>query len=246
MGMLFRIVAAVCAALSVAVLARMSMDVLNEKRLTAKRVSLDDVLADRTLCLVLFLSAGVVVSFAVSVWLVMPCALVSVLLSRRVPVLLMHRKKERLRSSCDGQLDTLADIIAMGVRAGLSFDAALDLYCEKFSGALSAQMNAARAVWKSGIATREKALTDLASRIDSRALKRFSETVVQAIAYGSPLAELLSNFADELREQRHASIEQQVAKAPVKMFLPLGACILPAMLVLVMGPVALQFLEAGI
>ena len=219
---------------------------LDEKRVVSKRLTLDDVVGDPRLCFMFLAAAGVVIASAVALWLVPLCVLAAFVVARRAPSMLEKRKREELRSACDGQLDLLADIVAMGVRAGLSFDAALDLYCSKFSCELSDQLASARIMWKSGMATRERALFDLSRRLDSKALRRFSETVVQAIAYGSPLADTLVSFADDLRASRLTCIEKQVAKAPVKMFLPLGTCILPAMLLLVMGPVMLQFLGTGL
>lgn len=77
------------------------------------------------------------------------------------------------------------------------------------------------------------------------ALKRFSETSLQAIHHGSPLADMLGRFSADVRQQRRAAIERQIAKAPVKLLIPTGICILPAMLILVMGPVLLQFIQTG-
>lgn len=246
MNVVLLFVACVSAALSVVALLSLVCGIVDEKRIVGTRLTLDDVAGDRTLSFVVFAACGAVVSFATVMWLFPVCLAAAFVLSRKMPGLLERRRRRELRSACDGQLDVLADIVAMGVRAGLSFDAALDLYCEKFSCELADQLRAARVRWKSGLASREQALYDLAARLDSKGMRRFAETAVQAVKYGSPLADMLVDFADELRRMRHASIEQQVAKAPVKMFLPLGTCILPALLILVMGPVVLQFLGTGL
>lgn len=211
-----------------------------------QKIDLGDALRDSTLCLLLLVLASAVFSAVTSLLALPACLAVSWVLSRRVPALVEKREREELRSACDGQLDVLCDIVAMGVRAGLSFDAALDVYCEKFDGELSREMQRARTAWKNGMVSRERALRDLARRLDSAALRRFSDTVVQAIRYGSPVADMLSVFADDLRKERYERIERQVAKAPVKMLIPTAVCILPGMLILVMGPVLLQFMESGI
>ena len=241
----FRCIACLAAGLSVWAAACLVAEKLAQLRLSTRRLSADELLADPTLAFVLFAACGAVLSCATSLWVLPVSLVIAFVLAKKMPQLIARRDTERLRSVCDSQLDGLADIVAMGVRAGLSFDATLDLYCERFTGQLARQMRSARVRWQSGAATREHALADLARKLDSRALKRFSETVVQAIRYGSPLADMLTGFADELRRERQNAIEKQVAKAPVKMFLPLGACILPATILLVAGPVFLQFLEAG-
>ena len=42
---------------------------------------------------------------------------------------------------------------------------------------------------------------------------------------------------------KQAQVEERVAKAPVKMMIPTGTLILPAMLLLVLGPVLLELME---
>lgn len=207
--------------------------------------ALEDVFADRTLGFAVLGAFGAVFSAAVSLEALPACLLVAWALSRKMPALLERRRARELRSSCDGQLDALEDIVAMGVRAGLSFDAAIDIYCGRFAGELSREMTRARLAWKNGLTTRERALRDLADRIGSRALAQFAETSSQAIRYGSPLADMLEGLARDLREERRASIERQVAKAPVKMLVPTAVCILPATLILVLGPAFVQFLQSG-
>ena len=211
-----------------------------------RKVTPGELLEDPLVSLVLFEGAACAVASSVSLWLLPPFAVLAFVASRKAPSYLEKRRQQELRSACDGELDVLADIVAMGSRAGLSFDAALELYCERFNTTLSREMRSAALCWKGGFATREKALMDCAKRVDSGALRRFADTVVHAMHYGAPLAGSLTRFADELRHRRKASIERQVEKAPVKMLLPMGLFILPAMLILVMGPVVLQFLGSGI
>lgn len=210
-----------------------------------RALTLEEALADRTLCFALLCAAGAVLCAAVSLAALPVCVLAAWALSRRMPALLERRRARLLASACDAELDVMADIIAMGVRAGLSFDAAVDIYCEKFGGALSHEMRRARLGWKNGMVSRERALRELAERVGSRSLARFAETSAQAIRYGSPLADMLNTLAIDLRRERREGIERQVAKAPVKMLVPTAACILPAMLIFVMGPAIVQFAQAG-
>lgn len=208
-------------------------------------LSLDDILRDRALCFLLFFAASLVIAYALSPWLLVPGALLALILSKRAPAMLSARAKRRLRSACDEQMDVMADIMAMGVRSGLSFDASLELYCRKFDNDLSSKLDEARTQWTTGLASRQQALIALADSIGSKALKRFAETSLQSIRCGSPLAEMLNRFSRDIRQRRRCAIERQIEKAPVKMLIPTGVCILPAMLILVMGPVALQFIQSS-
>ena len=210
-----------------------------------QQLRLEDILRDQTLCLLVFSAAGVVVAYATTLFLLPFTLLAAYILSKRAPTMLDARAAKELRSACDEHIDVMADIVAMGVRAGLSFDASLDMYCDRFDNSLAQEMKAARLQWASGIASRKQALEDLANRVGSKALRRFSDTALQAIHYGSPLAGTLSNFSRDIRQRRRSAVERQIEKAPIKLLIPTGVCILPAMLILVMGPVLLQFIGQG-
>ncbi len=242
----FASLAAGCCIFCVACLVLDRIDLLRRQSWRGHNLSLEQVLQDSTLSFVLFAAIGCVLAVAISPWLIVPVLICAYILSRRLPQTMRRRKEEALRRSCEQDLDILADIVVLGVRSGLSFDAALDLYCEKFDTPLSRELSEGVAQWHGGLASRQEALTGVGEKIGSTDFERFSQTVVHALAHGSPLADMLARFADDMREQRQTGIERRVEKAPVKILIPLGVCILPAMLILVMGPVLLQFLDSGI
>ena len=70
-----------------------------------------------------------------------------------------------------------------------------------------------------------------------------AENIVRSLRFGTSLASNLSLLSSEARAVRKAKLEEKVAKAPVKMLLPVGTLILPAMLMLVMGPIMLDLMQ---
>ena len=56
------------------------------------------------------------------------------------------------------------------------------------------------------------------------------------------MGRMLEVLAAEVRATYRADMEEAVAKAPVKMLVPTAALILPAMLIVVMAPVLLEFI----
>ena len=149
----------------------------------------------------------------------------------------------RARSrALDAHLSEAIEVMCLGLRAGLSFDRALELYCSSFSSVLSAELLRAMRAWQAGIATREKAPQNLASSYDSHVLKRMVDGVVRSMRFGTPLADTLESLAAEARHAHKAAVQEQVMKAPVKMMLPIGLLILPSMLLLVMGPILLDLM----
>ena len=64
-----------------------------------------------------------------------------------------------------------------------------------------------------------------------------SETVVgEALAFGAPLAEALEGQAHVIRDEQRAQVEERIERVPVKMLIPLGTLVVPAMFLAVLGP----------
>ncbi len=151
---------------------------------------------------------------------------------------------ERDRSLMLGRdLPEMLEVCALGLRSGLSFDRSFALYGAHFDTALAQECAHAQSLWSMGLASREDALRGLAQRYDSKPFRRIVESMVRSLRFGSSLVEVLESSAGQARADYRAAIEEKVAKAPVKMMVPTGALILPAMLLLVLGPVLLQLME---
>lgn len=213
-----------------------------KKRSGRERLTVSQALEDPVFAFASLAAVGGVASMAIEPRALPICLLASALMAKRVPAHLERKRRQAIRASCEKDLPMLCDIVAMGIDAGLSFDAALKLYCSRFGGELACRMAKAQSQWEHAVATREEALKRVCEDIGSPALKRFADTAVRAVAKGAPLAGMLRRLALSLRHARKTQIEREVAKAPVKMLVPTGVFILPAMLLLVMGPMILQFM----
>lgn len=146
------------------------------------------------------------------------------------------RAHARIQAECLEELPDLIDVVALGMSAGISFDAALAIYCEKYDTRLSTQIADAMRSWGLGLATRSDALHELAHRLGLPAFTTFVDTATESLAFGAPLARSLSEQSQAVRRQRRSDVEERIEKAPVKMLVPTGTLILPAMLLAVLGP----------
>lgn len=154
------------------------------------------------------------------------------------------RAEMRARSERLGyQLGEMAEVVALGLRSGLSFDRAFMLYCEHFDSAFAGDCDRACQQWRLGLVSRESALRGVAEFYDSAMLSRVVESIVRSLRFGTSLAETLEAAAVEARSIHKAEVEERVAKAPVKMLVPVGTLILPAMLVFVLGPVMIDLMN---
>lgn len=124
----------------------------------------------------------------------------------------------------------------LGLSAGLSFDAALEIFCANRRSVLALRLERACMAWQVGVGTREDELLAAARDLDVRALETFAITVGQALALGAPLAETLAAQSREIRAAHRAAVEREIERAPVKLLIPTGTLILPALLLSILGP----------
>ncbi len=139
-------------------------------------------------------------------------------------------------------MSEMLEVIALGVRSGLSFDRSFELYTGHFDSLLARECAAAQRSWSFGLTTREEALKALAASYNSPLFTRTMASVVRSLRFGTALGECLEQAAAQARAERRARVEERVAKAPVKMMIPTGTLILPAMLIMVLGPVLLELM----
>ena len=162
------------------------------------------------------------------------------LVPRRVPPL-VRGMVERARAadaaaSCEREMPEFLDILGLGLAAGLSFDASLELYCAHHGTALAREVRSAVRLWQMGVESRSGALEAMAARVGSGSLSRFCSAVCEALAFGAPLAATLEHQAGTIREEQRLRTQERMEEAPVKMLVPLGTLVVPAMLLAILGP----------
>ena len=182
-------------------------------------------------------------------------ALIGVLLSNEMALLLgvagalvgASAPKRAVRAACKRRtasaqrhLSEMLEVVALGLRSGLTFDRSFALYGEHFDNDFAQSCARAHRSWALGLVSREEALRELASSYGCEQLSRVVDSVVRSLRFGSSLTGILEEAAAQSRAEWRTALEERVAKAPVKMMLPTGTLILPAMLLLVMGPILLE------
>ncbi len=135
-----------------------------------------------------------------------------------------------------GEVSEMIDVVRLGLSAGLSFDAALEIFCANRRSVLALRLERACMAWQVGVGTREDELLAAARDLDVRALETFAITVGQALALGAPLSETLAAQSREIRAAHRAAVEREIERAPVKLLIPTGTLILPALLLSILGP----------
>ena len=90
-------------------------------------------------------------------------------------------------------------------------------------------------------ARRVNAMKDMAARIGIEPISVTVDMMTQAEELGTELGPLLRIQAREFRERKAQYVEKLAMEAPVKMLLPLLGCIFPSILIMLIGPVMIQY-----
>lgn len=151
------------------------------------------------------------------------------------------RRKEILRA-----LPNVIDLLILAVDAGLDFMIAVRRVLQRTrSGPMTDELSQMCQEVQMGL-VRRAALKNMAKRLHLTEVDSFARTLVQAERMGTPMGQALRALGEEIRVRQFQRGEQQALKAPIKMLFPLLFCILPVVLILVGGPVILQFFQSGI
>lgn len=169
--------------------------------------------------------------------------LVVVVLAHHLPEAALFGRGQERQEQIGRELPDVLDQMMIAVEAGLGFDAAFVRAATTGRGALAEELVRTQYDITAG-RPRRAAYEALATRTRVADLRRFVGAVNQAETYGIPLADVLRVQADEMRVKRRQRAEEQAMKVPVKVTFPLMVCILPALLIIVVGPAAMGVLES--
>jgi tight adherence protein C len=139
----------------------------------------------------------------------------------------------------------LLELLALSMRAGLTFTAALQQACLQLPpGPVRQELHRVMRDVRTG-KSRSEALHRLSDRVHLTSVTNFVAAVVQAEESGGSLGAVLADQARQQRQERFARAEKLANEAPVKMLLPLVSLLFPITFIIIGFPIALQFMESG-
>jgi tight adherence protein C len=232
-------------------LCRVGTSALAEKIPTAlleRRIEL----AGRPLPIELVLGLKLMLALGVAVLLALAAVLnttflllapVLALAAFRFPDMALARKAKGRLARLSDQVSDLADVLLVMTEAGVSPAVAFRRGAEVLPDPLGSELGGVIRRLDLGVPWRS-AMTEVAERSDVRPLKRLVRAIARSQRLGTSLASVLRIMADDLRAERWAEAELAARQAPVKMLFPLVFMILPAFLLLTVGPVVLSTIRS--
>lgn len=143
----------------------------------------------------------------------------------------IRNRKRAIKRSITLFMDTLA----LTVEAGLSLATAIEQTTEHQPGPLGAEFRVFLEETTTGRSRRE-AMQNLANRTDVDDLHMFSQTLIQAEKYGTPVGRTLRELNSQFRILRRNAVEERAQKASVKIIFPVAILILIPTMALILGP----------
>ncbi len=134
------------------------------------------------------------------------------------------------------------DMMITCADAGMSLEAAVERVSNELAGThrwLGIQLAIMTLQLRAGKPLRE-ALRELSDRIGLEEARALAVLFRQSEELGTSLTEALRIYSDEMRGQRILRAEERANALPVKMMIPLGLCIFPVVMMVVMLPVILR------
>jgi tight adherence protein C len=148
---------------------------------------------------------------------------------------LRHRIKTR-KEQVTNDLPDLLDLMTISVAAGLGLEQAMQVSCARFESPVTQELRLTLREMELGLSRRD-ALENMKLRTDIDDLVTFAVVLSQADALGLPIGRVLEAQANEMRDKRRQRAREKAAKVPVKILFPLALCFLPAILIIVLGPI---------
>jgi tight adherence protein C len=159
-----------------------------------------------------------------------------------LPDILVTNSIQKRSETIAQALPDAVEMLTMCVEAGLSFQQSLQRVSTNQDTVISNEF--ARVMSEIQIGEpRSVALSNMGQRLNHKDVQKFVSAMSQVDRLGIPISSVLREQVQELRSQSRMRAREKAQKVPVKILGPVMACFMPCTLIIVLGPVILQFVS---
>jgi tight adherence protein C len=160
------------------------------------------------------------------------------------PALWLRSKVDLRQLEISESFPNALDLMQVAVESGLGFDAAMTRVSNEMEISAPAMSQEFRLVQLevSAGGERDKALMDMAKRTNVDEVASFASVILQSIQFGTSVSEALTTYATEMRITRELKATEMANKMPVKMSGIMAGLMLPALFLLILGPIAIRWM----
>ena len=162
-----------------------------------------------------------------------------------LPRLYAQQEKRGREISVRADLPFFTDLLALSTEAGLDFISAIQRIVDKADNSvLAEEFGHVLKDIKLG-SSRAEALKGMASRLDIPEITSFVAVLIDADATGASIAQVLKDQSVQIRLERFVRAEKAGARASQVLLFPMMLFIMPAVFIVLFGPVIVQFFYGG-
>jgi tight adherence protein C len=152
-----------------------------------------------------------------------------------LPSVWLNAEVNKVKQKIEREFPDALDLLSVCADAGLGFDQAMQRVGEQMQNAIGAEFRRVSSEMEVGV-SRADALRNMSQRLDVSELSSFVTIIIQSETLGMRIAEVLHSQAEQFRIIRHFKAKEIAYRLPAKMIIPLALLILPALLIVILGP----------
>lgn len=152
------------------------------------------------------------------------------------------RRKNKIRQ----KLPFFLDMLTLSVEAGLEFTAAVNKIVTKMEpGPLREEMVIFLRQMQLGM-SRKDSLKAMADRLNIQQVNSMVSALIQAAEMGASVGGALRTQSEIMSAERFTDAEKKGAEASQKMLIPMVLFIVPAIMLVILGPLVISFVTGGV
>ncbi len=173
-------------------------------------------------------------------------SMVSLLLGIIGPSKRLEMMASERREAISVGLPSAVDLMTTCIEAGLSLEQSIARVARELkiaSPILADEFTTTANEFDAGVSLPD-ALRRLSRRVGLDDLSSLCSVIAQASGLGAPIGRTLREYAESTRKKRMSLLEERAGKLAAQLTLPLAMCLLPAAMMVILGPAVVQLVRA--
>ena len=163
-----------------------------------------------------------------------------------LPDYVLVKKLRKRQAALRRGLPDALDMLVVCTEAGLGLKAAIQRVAMEMDiqhPALADELKTTMLHMGAGMDSRT-AMQELARRTGLEEMRSLVSTLQQSMRYGTSISDTLRAYGSDMLNKRLESAQEQAAKVGVKMLIPIALCMLPAVMLVVLGTPMIKLMGA--
>ncbi len=147
----------------------------------------------------------------------------------------LSRRCQRRKVAIEGEFPAIVEMLTLAVGAGESTATAFKRIATRANGYLALEIQKVVEAIESGVAF-AVALDEMSKRLNSEAVRRFSDSIIISSARGTSLVETLVHASNESRNLERVRLMTAAGKSEITMMIPIVFLVLPISILFALFP----------